>query len=70
MSVRSVVIVLGNVNRNLRLMWWLSCHQSIGDFTSLEMPVNSLVAINRLWQSVSPSVLLDVDLFWEAYGQV
>jgi hypothetical protein len=60
MSVRSIVVVLGNVNRSFRLMWWLLCHQSFADSSSLQMQVNSLVANNRLSgsRSVRPSFLI------------
>jgi hypothetical protein len=68
MSVRSIVVVLWNVNRNFRLMWLLPCHQSFADSSSLQMQVKSLVAINRL--SGSRSVLLDVDLFWGVWPSV
>jgi hypothetical protein len=45
MSVRSIVIVLGNISCNFRLMWWLPwlpCHQGFADSSSPQMQVKSL----------------------------
>jgi hypothetical protein len=60
MSVRSIVIVLANVKCNFRLMWWLPFCQSTAGSPSVQMQVNSLVAINRLSgsRSVTPSFLM------------